>query len=307
MKSEESLYETFLSMLDDDLRDACIKTRGIEEALPDSYLGIEDTERLAKALIATVTHFDSECDRWVPEQYLEVVREARELLTESVLAFIALYLPRQDSRLRSVCKLMGMFRHRWQEDSRSTGELVFNELMTGKRRVKTRRGSRLAPSSLKRNTDGEMPYFRRHRDGSHGFTWDDDDAVLLFTRYQQVEQRVYKANPLFNLELHIKRPFELFAGDQEKFYFKEEQVEINFEKKVQGLQSRYALNLSREKGYDLLDRLMIEALLSYLRDSSAPLSARESYIGQVERLIGDESPRSDASHLEEAHGEDRTA
>ena len=80
-----------------------------------------------------------------------------------------------------------------------------------------------------------------------------------------------------------------------------------FEKKVQGLQERYNTNGVRGKGYDLLEQLMIEALLSYLRDPSAPLAARESYTGQAERLIGDACQCPVPIHSEEDNGKDPTA
>lgn len=62
-------------------------------------------------------------------------------------------------------------------------------------------------------------------------------------------------------------------------------MEIDLATKVQKLQDRYTLNLAQAKGYDLLDKLMINALLAYLRDETASVAARESYLSQAERLI----------------------
>ena len=62
-------------------------------------------------------------------------------------------------------------------------------------------------------------------------------------------------------------------------------MEIDLATKVRGLQDRYLLNCAQAKGYDLLDKLMINALLAYLRDGSVSIAARESYVAQTERLI----------------------
>ena len=62
-------------------------------------------------------------------------------------------------------------------------------------------------------------------------------------------------------------------------------MEIDLATKVKKLQDRYTLNLAQAKGYDLLDKLMINALLAYLRDETATVAARESYLSQTERLI----------------------
>ena len=292
MKSKESLYETFLSMLDDDLRDACMSTRKlfrIDDALPCPYVGIDDIKRLSKAVIETVARCNPGCDQWVPSQYLQDVQEGRERLTEAALAFIALYLPIKDSCLSSVGTLVGMFQHGWTKDHISPGQLIFDELKTGKRCVTTRGGYRLIPSLFARNTDDKRPYDMLHRDGTRGFTLDDDDAVLFYTCYLEIQQRVYKANPTFNFELYVKRPFKVLARHPEKFYSKEEQMEINLKTKVQELRNCYSSNVNCGKDYDLLEQLMIDALLEYLQDPSAPRTARKSYVAQAERLIGDET------------------
>lgn len=62
-------------------------------------------------------------------------------------------------------------------------------------------------------------------------------------------------------------------------------MEIDLATKVQELRDRYTLNYAQAKGYDLLDKLMIDALLAYLRDGSVSIAARESYVAQTERLI----------------------
>lgn len=84
-------------------------------------------------------------------------------------------------------------------------------------------------------------------------------------------------------------------------------MEIDLATKVRGLQDRYLLNCARAKGYDLLDKLMINALLAYLRDGTVSTAARESYLAQAERLIGHvtKSPRS--AQLNEDDGDDRIA
>lgn len=62
-------------------------------------------------------------------------------------------------------------------------------------------------------------------------------------------------------------------------------MEINLATKVRELQDRYTLNRAQAKEYDLLDKLMIDALLAYLRDETVSVAARESYLSQTERLI----------------------
>ena len=84
-------------------------------------------------------------------------------------------------------------------------------------------------------------------------------------------------------------------------------MEINLTNKVHGLENRYLLNIKHHKDYDLLDELMIHALLAYLGDTTVSTAARESYLAQAERLIGHatKSPRS--AQLNEDDGVDRIA
>mgnify|MGYP006874581280 FL=1 len=84
-------------------------------------------------------------------------------------------------------------------------------------------------------------------------------------------------------------------------------MEIDLTNKVHGLEDRYLLNIKQHKDYDLLDKLMIHALLAYLGDTTVSTAARESYLAQAERLIGHatKSPRS--AQFNEDDGADRIA
>lgn len=52
---------------------------------------------------------------------------------------------------------------------------------------------------------------------------------------------------------------------------------------------------------------MINALLAYLRDGTVSTAARESYLAQVERLIGHATKSSRSAQLNEDDGVDRIA
>ena len=82
-------------------------------------------------------------------------------------------------------------------------------------------------------------------------------------------------------------------------------MEIDLATKVRKLQDRYILNFAQAKGYDLLDRLMIEALLAYLRDGTVSVAARESYLSQTERLIDGTVKLSCAANSNEGADVDR--
>ena len=108
---------------------------------------------------------------------------------------------------------------------------------------------------------------------------------MFYKRYLKVQRRVFDASPRFNFELCVKRPFEAISDERHTFYCMEEKMEINLATKVRELQDRYTLNRAQAKEYDLLDKLMINALLAYLRDETVSVAARESYLSQTERLI----------------------
>lgn len=108
---------------------------------------------------------------------------------------------------------------------------------------------------------------------------------MFFERYRVIQQRVHNDSPRFNFELCVKRPFEALSDNRQNFYCMEEKMEIDLATKVQELRDRYTLNYAQAKGYDLLDKLMIELLLAYLRDGTVSTAARESYVAQTERLI----------------------
>ena len=176
-----------------------------------------------------------------------------------------------------------MFEHGRSAGFKSAGVLLFEEVTTGMK-YSTKKHAYI-PSSFVRHIDSKKPYDRLHRDGSRGFTADEDDAVMFYKRYLKVQRRVFDASPRFNFELCVKRPFEALSDERHTFYCMEEKMEIDLATKVRKLQDRYTLNFAQAKGYDLLDRLMIEALLAYLRDGTVSVAARESYLSQTERLI----------------------
>lgn len=285
MKKRDSIYEAFLSAIDEDLRGMCEENGKAELPLPCPYCGEKNIERLAKSLVGVLEERSPDIPGLVPEQYRADVHEARELLTAATLALLPLYFPPRDSRIGSVATVVSMFRHGRTAGYKSAGVLLFEEVATGMK-YSTKQGAYI-PSSFVRHTDGRKPCDRLHRDGSRGFTADEDDAVMFYKRYLKVQRRVFDTSPRFNFELCVKRPFEALSDGRHTFYYMEEKMEIDLATKVRKLQDRYILNLTQAKGYDLLDKLMINALLAYLRDETASVAARESYLSQTERLIDD--------------------
>ena len=283
MKNRDNIYKAFLNAIDEDLRDMCEVNKKTEQPLPCPYCGEKNVERLAKALVGVLEERLPDIPGLVPEQYRDDVHEARELLTAATLALLPLYFPPRDSCMGSVATVMSMFKHGRTATFKSAGALLFEEVTTGMK-YSVKKGT-YVPSSFVRHIDGKRPCDRLHRDGSRGFTADEDDAVMFYKRYLKVQRRVFDASPRFNFELCVKRPFEVLSDERHTFYYKEEKMEIDLATKVQKLQDRYTLNLAQAKGYDLLDRLMINALLAYLRDETASVAARESYLSQTERLI----------------------
>ena len=283
MKKRDSIYEAFLSAIDEDLRGMCEENGKAELPLPCPYCGEKNIERLAKSLVGVLEERSPDIPGLVPEQYRADVHEARELLTDATLALLPLYFPPRDSRIGSVATVVSMFRHGRTAGYKSAGVLLFEEVATGMK-YSTKQGAYI-PSSFVRHTDGRKPCDRLHRDGSRGFTADEDDAVMFYKRYLKVQRRVFDTSPRFNFELCVKRPFEALSDGRHTFYYMEEKMEIDLATKVRKLQDRYILNLTQAKGYDLLDKLMINALLAYLRDETASVAARESYLSQTERLI----------------------
>lgn len=283
MKKRDSIYEAFLSAIDEDLRGMCEENGKAELPLPCPYCGEKNIERLAKSLVGVLEERSPDIPGLVPEQYRADVHEARELLTAATLALLPLYFPPRDSRIGSVATVVSMFRHGRTAGYKSAGVLLFEEVATGMKYC-TKQGAYI-PSSFVRHTDGRKPCDRLHRDGSRGFTADEDDAVMFYKRYLKVQRRVFDTSPRFNFELCVKRPFEALSDGRHTFYYMEEKMEIDLATKVRKLQDRYILNLTQAKGYDLLDKLMINALLAYLRDETASVAARESYLSQTERLI----------------------
>lgn len=305
MKKRDNIYEAFLDAIDEDLRGMCEVNRKAELPLPCPYCGEKNVERLAKSLVGVLEERSPDIPGLVPEQYRADVHEARELLTAATLALLSLYFSPRDSCMGSVAAVVSMFRHGCNAAFKSTGVLLFEQVATGMKYIVKK--DVYIPSPFVRHIDSKKPYDRLHRDGSRGFTADEDDAVMFYKRYLKVQRRVFDTSPRFNFELCVKRPFEALLDERHAFYYMEEKMEIDLATKVRGLQDRYLLNCVRAKGYDLLDKLMINALLAYLRDGTVSTAARESYLAQAERLIGHvtKSPRS--AQLNEDDGDDRIA
>lgn len=303
MKSEDNIYEAFLNTLDEDLRSMCEKNEKAEKPLPYPYCGEQDTERLAKTIVGVLEKHSPDIPGLVPEQYRDDVREAHELLAAAALALLSLYFPQRDNCMRCMAILISLFRHGSNPRFKSSGVRMFEQVSTGMK-YSSEKG-RYIPSRFVRHTDNKRPYDHVHRDGSRGFTADEDDAVMFFERYRVIQQRVFDASPRFNFELCVKRPFEALLDERHTFYYMEEKMEIDLATKVRGLQDRYLLNCAQAKGYDLLDKLMINALLAYLRDGSVSIAARESYVAHTERLIDGAVKLPCATSPKEGEGIDR--
>lgn len=305
MKSKDDIYKAFLDEIDEDLRSICEMNGKAERPLPYPYCGEENVERLAKTLVDVLEKRSPDIPGLVPEQYRADVHEARELLTAATLALLPLYFPPHNSCIESVATVVSMFRHGRNAGFKSAGVLLFEEVTTGMEYSVKK--DAYVPSLFVRHIDGRKPYDRLHRDGSRGFTADEDDAVMFYKRYLKVQRRVFDASPRFNLELCVKRPFEALLDERHTFYYMEEKMEIDLTNKVHGLENRYLLNIKHHKDYDLLDKLMIHALLAYLGDTTVSTAARESYLAQAERLIGHATKSPHSAQLNEDDGDDRIA
>ena len=283
MKNKDDIYEAFLNTLDEDLRSVCEENGKAEKPFPYPYCGEKNIERLAKTLVGVLEKRPPDIPGLVPEQYRDDVHKARERLAAATLALLSLYFPQRENCMRCMAILISLFRHGSNPRFKSSGVLMFEQVSTGMK-YSSEKGGRI-PSRFVRSIDYKRPSDRVHRDGSHGFTADEDDAAMFFERYRAIQQRVHNDSPRFNFELCLKRPFEALSDNRQNFYCMEEKMEIDLATKVQELRDRYTLNYAQAKRYDLLDKLMIESLLAYLRDGTVSTVARESYVAQTERLI----------------------
>lgn len=296
------IYQRFLAALDGDLRDACMGNCSAREPLPYPYRGAKDSERMAHALLGVLESCAPAVPWTMPERRRDDVRAACEAIAAGAIALLAEFFPADDNCLSGVACVIGMFQHRDAQGFQSSGDLLFRQVTTGMRYSPEKATN--VPSDLIRASDGVKPS-RKHRDGTRGFTADEDDAAMFYERYREIRDRVLKASPRFDFELCVKRPFEPLSDNLSNFYSLEEKMTVDFDKRVQELQDRYTTNIVRAKGYDLLDTLMIQALLEYLRDTAAPLAARESYLAQTECLIGDVVELPHIEGRDRGHGKGR--
>lgn len=216
MKNEDSIYEVFLNTIDEDLRSMCKKNGKAEMPFPYPYCGEQDTERLAKALVDVLEKHSPDIPGLVPEQYRDDVHEARELLAAASLALLSLYFPQRDNCAHCMAILIGMFEHGSNPRFKSSGVRMFEQVTTGMKYSSEQGGYIL--SRFVRSIDYKRPCDHVHRDGSRGFTADEDDAVMFYKRYLKVQRHVFDTSPRFNFELCVKRPFEALSDNRENFY-----------------------------------------------------------------------------------------
>ena len=98
--------------------------------------------------------------------------------------------------MESVATVVSMFSHGRNAGFKSAVLLSFEEVTTGMKYSAKKHAH--VPSIFVRHIDGRKPYDRLHRDGSRGFTADEDDAVRFYKRYPQgAATRVPMQRPAF--------------------------------------------------------------------------------------------------------------
>ena len=149
--------------------------------------------------------------------------KSEKMLYMALIAFMRDYLPEEDYHIGSLLKLLSMAKvQESNENYQSPLDLLFEEIATGTRRVerKPRAGAKVAkskptdpdeadeipvytdkdgkrfdlkPSTYRRRSDGKMPYFNRHPDGTRGFKPTEDYALENYRKFQSAAGKTLKS------------------------------------------------------------------------------------------------------------------
>ena len=269
--------------------------------LPYPYSGEVAVQRIVNALIHVVDAHGCPSDDALRYEHRNLVKEARSLLLCSCIAIMQLYFPEDDCNFDGLSTLVCMEEYKQREDLPSPLAMIFDEIKTGFTYVPDPRGTRSyvwVPSQMARWPDEERPADSVHRDGSHGFTADEDDAVMFYNRYRECCKKLRELDPNVDFIFQIKQPLGFLAPDPLSIFNKKEKRMLALDKRVDSLRAEYAKNV-RRKSYDLLEKLMIEGIFAYVEDSSVPIATRESYVSKLTSLVqlGQEKPMTHASAI----------
>lgn len=277
-------YRLFKSYLDPDL----LKPKLWMECergwpLPFPYQGEEAARCIASALVRVgEKHGGSRDDELTPRERA-FVKRARDQLLCALIAYMGEYSEQEHNNIDWLVGLIALDEKRRCPGANTPLECVFNVIMTGLTIPVS--GRKQGPCNWKRNTDGKEPGKNTHSDGTHGFTAEEDDAVKFFQRYMRTREVLHGLHPDVDYVAYIKAPLAFMGKVGSEIYSVKEKRMKTFEERIDGLKKAYVENVEERGYYDLLERLMIESLLTYVNDCSVPLGMREGYVPQLTALI----------------------
>ena len=254
-----------------------------EHPLPYPYPGPIGVQRVANALVKTAKTHGFPMDEALPYEQQGLVGEARGLFLCAALAMMMLYFPEGDCHCEGLGVLAGMEEQRKWAESKTPFDMIFEEIKTGLKIVLPQR--EYVPCDLVRGTDYMEPAENTHRDGTHGFNADEDDAVMFYDRYRICLKKLKSLGGSTNFEFIIKRPLAIFGETPLSIFNETEKKMIDLEERTSSLNKFYEMNLMIKGDYDLLDRLMIESIMAYIKDTAVPLAARKSYMTKLQTLV----------------------